>query len=200
MARVSDAHLEARRKSILAAATKVFAQKGIAAATMAEIASEAGISPGAIYRYFETKEELARGCMTESAEAIKAAWENPEAVEATFEDLARLTFEGLNEPEECVGTQMFLEQALRAVRLEDHAGLANFREEHERVTRGIRYLLTRDYGHDLGELDAERLGQALYAFYWGTRMVKMMMPETDPPAQLAEVQKVIQLALRAGIR
>ncbi len=37
MARVSDAHLEARRKSILAAATKVFSQKGISSATMAAV-------------------------------------------------------------------------------------------------------------------------------------------------------------------
>ena len=92
MARVSDAHLEARRQSILAAATKVFSQKGIASATMAEIASVAGCSPGAIYRYFENKEQLAQGCMNESAEAIKHAWENPGALELSFDELAGITF------------------------------------------------------------------------------------------------------------
>src|SRR6187551_1567556 len=114
MARVSDAHLEARRQSILVAATKVFSQKGIAAATMAEIASEAGISPGAIYRYFENKEQLARGCMNESAESIKQAWENPAALEHSFDELSRLMFAAINAPGEDIDTQMFLERAMIA--------------------------------------------------------------------------------------
>ena len=58
MARVSDAHLEARRLSILKAARRVFSEKGVAAATMADIAAVACCSPGAIYRYFESKEAL----------------------------------------------------------------------------------------------------------------------------------------------
>jgi AcrR family transcriptional regulator len=140
MARVSDAHLEARRLSILAAATKVFSQKGIAAATMAEIAAEAGISPGAIYRYFENKEQLAQGCMNESMDAVKQAWENPAALEMSFDELSRLTFESMEHEGESVDTQMFLEQALISVRDGDDCAMTEFRESHAKVREGIRFL------------------------------------------------------------
>lgn len=39
----------------------VFAEKGFAAARLDEIAARAGISKGALYLYFETKEDLFRG-------------------------------------------------------------------------------------------------------------------------------------------
>ena len=194
MARVSDAHLEARRQSILAAATKVFSQKGISSATMAEIASEAGISPGAIYRYFENKEQLAQGCMNSSAESIKSAWDNPSAVETPFEELAALTFAAINTPEEAIDTQMFLERMLIAVREGDATAVAEYREEHERVREGIAFLMQRQFGERLAPFDTKVLGEALYAFYWGARLMKLMYPATDPVAQLAQVQKVMNYA------
>lgn len=48
---------EEQRTKILTAARKVFAQKG-RAATMADVAAEAGISQGLTYRYFTSKEEI----------------------------------------------------------------------------------------------------------------------------------------------
>lgn len=196
MARVSDAHLEARRQSILTAATRVFSQKGIASATMAEIASEAGISPGAIYRYFENKETLARGCMSESAEAVQKAWENPHAAEHSFSELARMTFAELNNDEVSVDTQMFLEQALIAVREGRDEGLLPFKEEHRQVMEGIQVLMKREFGEGLRGLDAPTVGEALYSFYWGARLLKMLMPESDPLAQLTEIQKLMNFAIK----
>lgn len=49
-----------RHGEIADAAMKIFATKGFAAAKMSEIADLAGISKGAIYRYFPTKEGLFR--------------------------------------------------------------------------------------------------------------------------------------------
>jgi len=195
MARVSDAHLEARRQSILAAATKVFSHKGIAAATMAEIASEAGISPGAIYRYFENKEQLARGCMDESAQALKQAWENPAALELSFEQLSRITFAAIDSPGEAIDTQMFLERSLMAIRDGDQAALKEFQDEHARVREGIRFLMQREYGERLGGYDVERLGEVLYAFYWGARLLKLLVPNVDPVKQLDVVQSLLRTAL-----
>jgi AcrR family transcriptional regulator len=58
MARVTQQHIDARIEAIKAAAEKVFAERGFTGATMQEIAAEAGISAGAIYRYFPGKEAL----------------------------------------------------------------------------------------------------------------------------------------------
>ncbi len=50
--------VEDRRDQIIDAAMCIFAQKGFARATNKDIAREAGITPGLIYYYFESKEAL----------------------------------------------------------------------------------------------------------------------------------------------
>jgi len=49
---------EERRKQILDAAARVFAQKGYERATIAEIARAAGIAEGSIYNYFKNKGDV----------------------------------------------------------------------------------------------------------------------------------------------
>jgi AcrR family transcriptional regulator len=52
---------EERPKQILDAALAVFAERGLAAARLDDIAKRAGVSKGTIYLYFANKEELFRG-------------------------------------------------------------------------------------------------------------------------------------------
>jgi AcrR family transcriptional regulator len=49
----------AKREAILEAGRKVFLRDGYAAAKMSDIAGEAGVAPGTLYLYFDSKEELA---------------------------------------------------------------------------------------------------------------------------------------------
>ncbi len=49
---------EFRNQSILEAALRVISRRGVAAATMQEVADEAGIAKGTIYLYFKSREEL----------------------------------------------------------------------------------------------------------------------------------------------
>lgn len=58
MPRVPDSHLDARRRQILEAAHACFAHRGFHATTMQEVAEGAGLSTGALYRYFDGKEAL----------------------------------------------------------------------------------------------------------------------------------------------
>jgi TetR/AcrR family fatty acid metabolism transcriptional regulator len=47
-----------RRRQILEAAVKVFAQKGFHAARVGDVAKEAGVAYGLVYHYFDSKEQL----------------------------------------------------------------------------------------------------------------------------------------------
>jgi TetR/AcrR family fatty acid metabolism transcriptional regulator len=47
-----------RRRQILGAAVKVFAEKGFHAARVGDIAEEAGVAYGLVYHYFKSKDEL----------------------------------------------------------------------------------------------------------------------------------------------
>jgi AcrR family transcriptional regulator len=58
MAKVTDEHVEARRRQILAAALRCFAREGFHRTTMQDIFREAELSPGAVYSYFKGKDEL----------------------------------------------------------------------------------------------------------------------------------------------
>ena len=62
---------EARRDQILDAATEVFAAKGFHRATIQDIADVAGLSHGAIYNYFDSKDELLMGVLARLAKLRK---------------------------------------------------------------------------------------------------------------------------------
>lgn len=58
MPKVSASHLAARREQILQAARTLFAERGFARTTMADVVTASGLSTGAVYRYFPSKSDL----------------------------------------------------------------------------------------------------------------------------------------------
>jgi AcrR family transcriptional regulator len=59
MPRVSEAHRESRREQIIAAALACFAEKGFQRTSMADIIAASGLSAGAIYLHFDSKQQIA---------------------------------------------------------------------------------------------------------------------------------------------
>ncbi|GAA3949179.1 TetR/AcrR family transcriptional regulator [Actinomadura viridis] len=55
---MSEEHLERRRRQILDAARACFIRKGVHETSMQDIFAEAGLSAGAVYRYFKSKNEI----------------------------------------------------------------------------------------------------------------------------------------------
>ncbi len=66
MPRVTEEYRAARRAEIVAAAGKLFSSNGFHSTSMADIISASGLSAGAVYRYFRSKEELI-GAVSETA-------------------------------------------------------------------------------------------------------------------------------------
>lgn len=58
MPKVTEEYIDIRRQQIIDAAYRCFARKGFHQTTMREIYAEAGLSAGAIYHYFHSKEEI----------------------------------------------------------------------------------------------------------------------------------------------
>lgn len=75
MARVSQEHLDARRRQILDGAALCFARNGFHATSMQDVLKEVGLSAGAVYRYFRGKEELIGAIVGEVLEWIQATFE-----------------------------------------------------------------------------------------------------------------------------
>ncbi len=73
MPRVGAAYLAERRAHVLAAAARCFAREGFHRATMQDVVRESGLSPGALYRYFASKEEIVAAIAAERHAAENAA-------------------------------------------------------------------------------------------------------------------------------
>ncbi|WP_033343163.1 TetR/AcrR family transcriptional regulator [Catenuloplanes japonicus] len=58
MPRVTEEYRATRRAEIVTAAARRFAEQGFHSTSMADVIAESGLSAGAVYRYFRSKEEI----------------------------------------------------------------------------------------------------------------------------------------------
>jgi TetR/AcrR family transcriptional regulator, transcriptional repressor of aconitase len=103
MPRVSQEHLDARRRQILDAARRSFVRNGFHATSMQEVLREADLSAGAVYRYFKSKDEIIGAIAANALATITSAvdevldTETPppldEALAAVLETVERLDHE-----------------------------------------------------------------------------------------------------------
>lgn len=75
MARVSQEHLDARRQQILDAARRCFVRNGFHATSMQDVLREADLSAGAVYRYFNSKDDIIAAIASNTLTAITGAVE-----------------------------------------------------------------------------------------------------------------------------
>lgn len=80
--------VDRRRGQIIAAAIKLFGQRGYYTVTIKDIAKEAGISPGLIYQYFQNKEDVLLLTLMDRLDRYKEEVEA--AVEGKTDPLQRL--------------------------------------------------------------------------------------------------------------
>ena len=73
MPKVDQEHLDARRQQIINAARDRFATDGFAHTSMADIVTESGLSTGAIYRYFTSKDEIVIAVCEQASNAFPDA-------------------------------------------------------------------------------------------------------------------------------
>ena len=100
--KVSDEHLEDRRNQILVAAVATFSRKGFHQTTIEEIRLEAGLSRGAVYHYFKSKEDIIDGIRQRSAqqaETILAGANEDGDTELTLLSLINATVANMVSPE-----------------------------------------------------------------------------------------------------
>jgi AcrR family transcriptional regulator len=68
--KVGQQHLDARRQQIVDAARARFASHGFARTSMVDIVTASGLSTGAIYRYFTSKDEIVLAVCSQASDAL----------------------------------------------------------------------------------------------------------------------------------
>jgi TetR/AcrR family transcriptional regulator, fatty acid metabolism regulator protein len=86
MPAISPQRMRDRYDAILAAATRVFAEKGYSSASITDIAREADISDGLIYKYFTNKRDLLENVLKSFYERIIADLEPKVSKGKSFEE------------------------------------------------------------------------------------------------------------------
>ncbi|MET0704643.1 MAG: TetR family transcriptional regulator [Mycobacterium sp.] len=89
MPKVKQSHLDARRQQIVDAARVRFAASGFAGTSLADIVTESGLSTGAIYRYFTSKDDIIRAVCEQAQDALPTAL-TPGAVNGFLEHVRAL--------------------------------------------------------------------------------------------------------------
>src|SRR2546422_5928070 len=168
---------------LLAAATRVFARRGFHAASVEEIAREAGATTGAIYSNFEGKEDLFLVLFEEHAASQLRKYRELFARGADLAERSRAGADDwmayLHEEPDAFPLQIeFWSYAVRDPELRPRfaARLAAFRETFARlIEEGAR-----DLGLDLPPGFAERMGTVVNALGNGLALEKLADPDAVP--------------------
>jgi TetR/AcrR family transcriptional repressor of nem operon len=88
--RYDEGHKDATRRRIIDAASRQFRQDGVAAVGIAGIMADAGLTNGAFYTHFESKEDLVRtvlaGALDKREEGLRAAVQSGAGLESAIRD------------------------------------------------------------------------------------------------------------------
>ena len=182
MPRVSQAHLDARRAQIVDAARTLFARKGFESTSMQDIFTESGLSTGAVYRYFRSREEIVEAIAQDALGPVRAVFDDLLAVDPPAplaDELARLAqlIESVSGPDGVLRVTLQL------------WGQALFKPEIASLARGgygeLRGLVTQlvrraqSAGQVDPDADAGELGQVLFAVLLGFIVQRLLLGDVD---------------------
>lgn len=202
MPKVSEEHLEARRQQIVDAAFRCFARRGFHPTTMQDICAEAGLSAGAIYRYFAGKEEIISSACDASQEAsdtemLRDAVAEPDTA-AVLSRLAREFFSRLDGPSADAMNRGVL-QLWAELAVNDRVR-ESFESHRAELAAGIRDVVVEAQrrGHFAPGLDTDSIVLALFALHDGFRLEKAIRPEISTDRYLTVVHALLLGGLWKG--
>ncbi|MBI4306539.1 MAG: TetR/AcrR family transcriptional regulator [Chloroflexi bacterium] len=183
---VTEAHLEARRQQILDAATSCFSQDGFHRTTMQSICREAGLSPGAVYRYFNSKEAIIRAMSEAELHRNLALIEEIAGEGETrkvLSDLADAFFRRLDQnlPASCRVNVEIWSEALRNPNVGDCLR-ERVERHHQLFTEIVRNAQKRQQINPA--LDPRAVSRIMLSAFYGLVLQKALDPGVDVPAYL----------------
>ncbi len=187
-----------RRRQILEAAAVCFLRRGFHRASMQEICAEAGMSPGALYRYFDGKDAIIRAIAEDeredNARLLQALADAPDLVTG-LSRIGRAALEAGADPDY---GRLAVEIMAEAARNPEVAAIfrRNDAEVKEALTDALRAVRTA--GTLDPAIDPAAAAEILIALYDGLSARALLNPEFDP-GQVAPLldQLLTRFLLRA---
>lgn len=192
---------EYRIQSIQDATMRVIARKGMASATMQEIAEEAGVAKGTIYLYFRDREELVEKtfetAINHLMKEVDAAIEQEMSIEAKIRAImtAHLRFFGENREFFRLYLSMRMPEgpAARQRRQSEHCK-PQFRTRVQRFADALTIAMDRG---EIRRVDAFKL--ALFIIEGSAAIILERLDEETPSPEQTDVDLITELILD-GVR
>jgi AcrR family transcriptional regulator len=196
MPKVSDAHRAARRRQILDSAIACFARNGFHRTSMQHIIAEARLSPGAIYRYFPSKEDIVEAIADERhsresallAEALAA----PD-IRAALHRVTHTYFDWLKDPDEQRRRRVTVQVWAEALRNERIAAIIE-RGNAQRHAATELFRAAQQRGLLSARIDADALSRLMLAVIQGFILQQAWDPSVDVDSYVRVLDDLIDAA------
>jgi AcrR family transcriptional regulator len=192
---------EFRVQSIQEATMRVIARKGMAAATMQEIADEAGVAKGTIYLYFRDRDELVEKtfetAMTQLGDRIDNVLETSLSFEEKLREAIRVRLAFFRENREFFRLYLSLRMP-EGTPQQQRRQKRNCHPQYRARIQKFAEVLKESMGRgEIRELEQYRL--ALFVIEGSTAIILERLNEDAPPPEEADVEFMTQLILD-GVR
>jgi len=170
--------IEQRRQEIIEAARRCFLLNGFHQTTTDEICHEAAITPGGLYHYFASKEEIISAVIEDAAHTtvknLRSTAEASADVRTAIQALASLFFQWIRDPQLDNATRLDMEiwaEALRNEKLAEktRSGRALRRQWLESLIRGAK-----QEGVYTKEVDPRGLANLIMSIFDGLRLGRLL--------------------------
>ncbi|WP_018801126.1 TetR/AcrR family transcriptional regulator [Salinispora arenicola] len=190
MPRVSEDHRAARRQQILAAAAARFARDGFHRTSMQDVVDESGMSFGAVYRYFRTKNDIVMAISLEAISMIETVVRDGVQAGRPVADLmaklprALLTLEQIDE-------RMRLAVQAWGEALRDQALAERMQSGLRRARAALKETIDVSYADSDVHIDAEAASQVLISIIQGFILQRAWDPHLDADSYGQAAQALI---------
>ncbi len=201
MPRVSQEHLNARRRQVVEAALRCFARNGIHPTSMQDIFREAGLSAGAVYRYFPTKELLVAAVvervlgMTRTAVATAAGHAESPPEPASIVDRLLRVFDDPGPAEQQDRFRLVLQIWAEAVRSPQVGDALRANTDALRASIADDLATAQLSGRLRPDLEPASTARAITALFEGYALQRALDPTLDTAAYRAAVHAVLEHGL-----
>jgi AcrR family transcriptional regulator len=189
MPKLKPQELETRRREIIEAARACFLRQGFHRTTTDEICREANITPGGLYHYFGSKEELIAAVIDESAQTavdrMRELITDAINAESAFRQVSQFFAQTLTDPDIDNATRFELEvwvEGLKNERLFEKSRKAwtmRMSWLQALIKRGIE-----DGIYDAETVDPRALASLMLSISIGLRLGKLLAEDFDVPGAM----------------
>ncbi|MFF5499787.1 ScbR family autoregulator-binding transcription factor [Streptomyces aquilus] len=161
------------RQAILVAAAKVFDDVGYDAATISEILKEAGVTKGALYFHFTSKEELAQAVLAEQVKALPPVPVPPLKLQQAVDEALLLTMllqQGTGDPIIRGSVSLTIDPAVGAAGLDQKVPMRLWIDYSKSL-----FTEAKEAGELLPHVDLESISRLSVGAFTGVQMLSNIM-------------------------